>query len=74
MTFGTASGQTFVEGRYAVLRFTSGGERLNGWTVKLNGSSADEAVVSGYRISLRRDATGIWVKVFKDVGTLLIFR
>lgn len=74
VTFGTASGQTFVEGKYAVLRFTSGGERLNGWTVKLNGALADEVIVSGYRVSLRRDATGIWIKVFKDVGTLLILR
>ena len=54
-----------VEGKYSVVRFTSGGEKLDGWTVTLNGSSADVADVGLWRLSLHRDSTGIWIKVSK---------
>ena len=48
--------------------FHSGGEKLAGWTVTLNGSSAKTAIVGDYMVSLRRDATGIWVKVRESTG------
>ena len=66
VTFDTSA--TPAEGQYAVVRFTSGGDRLNGWTVLLNGSSPRTAIVGDYTLSLRRDGTGIWVKVRKSTG------
>ena len=70
VTFDTAN-VALVEGKYSVVRFTSGGEKLAGWTVTLNGSSAKTAVVGDYIVSLRRDATGIWVKVAKCSGLMI---
>ena len=64
VTFDT-SNVALVEGGYSVLRFTSGGERLDGWMVTLNGAAVSEAYLGDYLISLRRDKTGIWVKVVK---------
>ena len=73
VTFDTASAD-LVEGRYSVVRFTSGGELLDGWTVLLNGSPARTAVVGDYMVSLRRDGTGIWVKVYKSTGLVIRIR
>ena len=70
VTFDTAN-VALVEGKYSVVRFTSGGERLAGWTVLLNGSSAKTAVVGDYTVSLRRDGTGIWVKVAESSGLMI---
>ena len=67
VTFDTAN-DALVEGKYSVVRFTSGGEKLAGWTVTLNGSSARTATVGDYIVSLRRDGTGIWVKVRESTG------
>ena len=70
VTFDPAS-VGLVEGKYSVVRFTSGGERLNGWTVLLNGTSAKTAAVGDYTVSLRRDGTGIWVKVYESTGLVI---
>ena len=70
VTFDPAS-VGLVEGKYSVVRFTSGGERLNGWTVLLTGSSAKTAAVGDYTVSLRRDGTGIWVKVYESTGLVI---
>ena len=70
VTFDTAN-VALVAGKYSVVRFTSGGERLAGWTVTLNGTSARAAAVGDYTVSLRRDATGVWVKVAKCSGLMI---
>ena len=70
VTFDTASAD-LVEGRYSVVRFTAGGELLNGWTVLLNGASAKTVVVGDYMASIRRDGTGIWVKIRKSSGLMI---
>lgn len=70
VTFDPAS-VGLVEGKYSVVRFTSGGEKLAGWTVTLNGSSARTATVGDYIVSLRRDGTGIWVKVYESTGLVI---
>ena len=70
VTFDTASAE-LVEGRYSVVRFTAGGELLNGWTVLLNGASAKTVVVGDYMASIRRDGTGIWVKIRKSSGLMI---
>ena len=65
-----------VVGDYAVAQFTSGGSLLDGWTVTLNGVSADAATVYNgkYRVSLRRDSTGIWLKVAETTGLMIIIK
>lgn len=65
-----------VVGDYAVAQFTSGGSLLDGWTVTLNGVSADAATVYNgkYSVSLRRDSTGIWLKVAETKGLMIIIR
>ena len=73
VTFDATAGQNLVEGSYAVVRFTSGGERLNGWTVALNGSAAPVANVGDHVLSLHRDGTGIWIKVSRS-GFAISFR
>ena len=73
VTFDT-SNDALVEGQYSVVRFASGGEKLNGWTVTLNGHAVSDAYVGDYRVLLRRDATGIWVKVAKAIGFTISIR
>ena len=65
-----------VVGDYAVAQFTSGGALLDGWTVTLNGESTDAATVYNgkYSVSLRRDSTGIWLKVAETKGLMIIIR
>ena len=71
-TFPT-TGDTPVKGEYALARFTSGGGLLADWTVTLNGQSVDSAIVSGMKVSVVKDATGLWLKVDKP-GVAFIIR
>jgi len=68
VTFPT-TGAAPVKGQYALARFTSGGDLLAGWTVTLNGQSVDSVVYSGMQVSMKKDATGLWLKVDKPGGT-----
>jgi len=52
-----------VPGKYALARFTSGGELLNGWTVTLNGAAVTEASIDGHTLRLIRNAKGIYLGV-----------
>jgi hypothetical protein len=65
-----------VEGRYAVAQFTSGGNLLSGWNVTLNGVEADAASIDNgkYTVTVRKDGTGIWLKVSEAKGTIIIVR
>jgi len=73
VTFDTTA--TPVEGDYAVARFTSGGELLDNWTATLNGAAVQSASTTGnYGVNLRRDSTGIWLKVAKIKGFTLIMK
>ena len=63
--------QELVEGQYSVVRFTEGGEKLDGWTVTMNGSATQCADAGAYNVYLHRDGSGIWVKVRK--GGLRLF-
>ena len=68
-----ASGDA-VPGDYAVARFTSGGGLFANWSVTLNGSSARSADLGkGYRATVVKDSTGIWLKVRKG-GLRFIIR
>ena len=71
-TFPT-TGDAPVKGQYALARFTSGGDLLAGWTVTLNGQSVDSAIVSGMKVEVKKDATGLWLEVRKP-GVALIIR
>ena len=71
-TFPT-TGDAPVKGEYALARFTSGGDLLAGWTVTLNGQSVDSAIVSGMKVEVKKDATGLWLEVRKP-GVALIIR
>ncbi len=71
-TFPT-TGDAPVKGEYALARFTSGGDLLAGWTVTLNGQAVDSAIVSGMKVSVVKDATGLWLKVDKP-GVAFIIR
>ena len=60
-----ASGDA-VPGDYALARFTSGGGLLANWNVTLNGNSSSSADAGkGYRATVVKDSTGIWLKVRK---------
>ena len=72
VTFPT-TGDKPVKGDYALARFTSGGDLLAGWTVTLNGQSVDSAIVSGMKVSVKKDATGLWLEVRKP-GVAFIIR
>lgn len=65
-----------VEGRYAVAQFTSGGNLLSGWNVTLNGVEADAASIDNgkYTVTVRKDGTGIWLKVSEAKGTIIFVR
>ena len=68
-----ASGDA-VPGDYALARFTSGGGLLANWSVTLNGaSSASADLGKGYRATVVKDSSGIWLKVRKG-GLRLVFR
>ena len=55
-----------MPGDYALARFTSGGGLLANWNVTLNGASARTADLGkGYRATVVKDSTGIWLKVRK---------
>ena len=71
VTFPT-TGDKPVKGQYALARFTSGGDKLAGWTVTLNGQSVEAAVVNGMEIRTKKDATGLWLKVDKPGVALFI--
>ena len=62
-----------MKGEYALARFTSGGDLLAGWTVTLNGQSVDSVVYFGMQVSVKKDATGLWLKVDKP-GVAFIIR
>ena len=62
-----------MKGEYALARFTSGGDKLAGWTVTLNGQAVDSVIVSGMKVEVRKDATGLWLKVDKP-GVVFIIR
>ena len=62
-----------VKGEYALARFTSGGEALANWTVTLNGQPQQEQQVGKLKVSVVKDATGLWLKVARS-GLTIIFR
>ena len=62
-----------VKGEYALARFTSGGEALANWTVTLNGLPQQEQQVGKLKVSVVKDATGLWLKVARS-GLTAIFR
>jgi len=71
VTFPT-SGIEPVRGRYALARFTAGGERLAGWTVTLNGEAAGEARIGRHVVTVRRDATGLWLGVDQPGSAFIV--
>ena len=71
VTFPT-TGEAPVKGDYALARFTSGGDKLSGWTVTLNGQAVDSAIVSGMKVEVQKDATGLWLKVRKPAVTVIV--
>lgn len=74
VTFDISKEQTIVEGKYSVVRFASGGELLNGWSVSLNGSICQSVSIGKYDVRLRRDSTGIWLKVAESKGLVVSVR
>ena len=72
VTFPT-TGAAPVKGEYALARFTSGGNLLAGWTVKLNGATVDSVIAAGMKVSVVKDNTGLWLKVEKP-GLAFILR
>jgi len=70
-TFPT-TGDAPVKGEYALARFTSGGERLAGWTVTLNGQSVESTIAAGMEVTVKKDATGIWLDVRRPGVTIII--
>ena len=72
VTFPT-TGDAPVKGQYALARFTSGGEKLAGWTVTLNGQAVTSMFVRGMEVKVVKDATGLWLDVDKP-GLAFIIR
>ena len=72
VTFPT-TGDKPVKGKYALARFTSGGDLLAGWTVTLNGQAVEATVVNGMEIRTKKDATGLWLDV-REPGIRFIIR
>lgn len=54
-------------GNYALARFTSGGELLNGWTVNAPN------FYNGFSVEVVKDNTGLWLKIYK-AGMILFLR
>lgn len=50
-------------GKYALARFSSGGDLLKNWTVTLNGEAVDEASIDGHSVRLVRNLKGIYLGV-----------
>ncbi len=71
VTFPT-TGDKPEKGEYALARFTSGGDKLAGWTVTLNGQAAAYAIVSGMKVEVQKDATGLWLKVHEPGVTVFV--
>ena len=61
-----------VRGSYSLARFTSGGAKLAGWTVLLNGQAVNETDVCGVRVVAKKDASGIYLKVCNPGCTILL--
>ena len=61
-----------VRGSYSLARFTSGGAKLAGWTVLLNGQAVNEMDVCGVRVVAKKDASGIYLKVCNPGLTILL--
>ncbi|MBQ6007994.1 MAG: hypothetical protein IJL17_05615 [Kiritimatiellae bacterium] len=72
VTFPT-TGDKPVKGKYALARFTSGGELLANWTVTQNGQAVEATVVNGMEIRTKKDATGLWLDV-REPGVRFIIR
>ena len=72
VTFPT-TGDKPVRGKYALARFTSGGELLANWTVTQNGQAVEATVVTGMEIRTKKDATGLWLDV-REPGVRFIIR
>jgi len=45
---------------------------LAGWTVTLNGQSVDSVFYSGMQVSVKKDATGVWLDVRKPGVTFFL--
>ena len=71
MTFPT-TGDRPVRGQYALARFASGGDKLAGWTVTLNGQAVETTIVNGMEIRTKKDETGLWLDVRQPGVTLII--
>lgn len=54
-------------GNYALARFTSGGELLDGWTVNAPN------FYNGFSVEVVKDNTGLWLKIYKT-GMILFLR
>ena len=74
VTFSVPAGQTPVEGEYAVARFSSGGALLDGWTLTLNGSPSLTETIGKHSLSVRRNGTGVWLRVSEIKALVLVVR
>ena len=72
VTFDTMVGPR--AGKYALARFSSGGELLSGWTVLLNGQPEQKIVCRQMQISVKKDATGLWLDVKEPRGLAIVIR
>ena len=61
-----------VAGQYALARFTAGGDKLANWNVRLNGASDSSVTFLGMKVSVKKDATGLWLKVDRPGMSIII--
>ena len=61
-----------VAGQYALARFTSGGEKLANWNVRLNGADVSSTTFLGMKVGVKKDATGLWLKVERPGVTVIV--
>lgn len=65
-----------INGEYALARFTSVGDKLDGWQVTFGGVAQNVAVVgrgsAARTVQLMRDDTGLWLKVKKSGFQVII--
>ncbi|MDD6029975.1 MAG: hypothetical protein PUE68_04070 [Kiritimatiellae bacterium] len=59
-------------GKYALARFSAGGDLLKNWTVTLNGERTSTARVGHHALQVRKDATGIWLGVDLPAMTIIL--
>ena len=59
-------------GKYALARFSAGGDLLKNWTVTLNGERTSTARVGHHVLQVRKDATGIWLGVDLPAMTIIL--